>query len=505
MKWFVSFFVLLILNFDAVAADVFAGDKYLSSDLVVHNGERYMPDSVHITDDIKIENNGLFQTEVFVDDGVRLYLENHAVINSSFNLGSDARIIQVINDNADMVGVKFNVGYDVLVDGADGLALSNVLEFATDADVLHLRDSVLDINDIAGTISRNIEIGGDVVLRANDFSRFYDVPFLENASGVGTVRLYGGAGDPLFADVVRFEDNKLYFGRVRETDYVKIFNDGCGAFLNDLRINNPNDSLLGAMDRADNMDALRHIMMRSVRFNPGVLQDVIGVVNSVNMMGYIFDTAAGANVIIADDFNSYGAKFSVHENLTDNISGAVSLRIGNIEYENWLDKFDGNYFGGDISFGWDLSDKIWLRAIGGLTYGIFDTGRVFYDNKVMNSPDVLAGFLYADFGYDFDLFDMLKLRLWGGVENNFYVVSGVDYYDSALHGGMSVGWSVDMMGIRYDYSAGMDTNTDSKIGVFGRIGFWSDMDAIGGDATAGVMHVFDMLAYKVALNMRWMF
>lgn len=505
MKWFVSFFVLLILNFDAMAADVFAGDKYLNSDLVVQDGERYMPDSVHITDDIKIDNNGLIQTDVFVDDGVRLYLENHAVINSSFNLGSDARVIQVIKDNADMVSVDFNVGYDVLVNDADGLVLSSILEFATDAEILHLRDSVLDINDVVGTISRNIEIGGDVVLRANDFSRFYDVPFLENASGVGTVRLYGGTGDPLFADVVRFEDNKLYFSRVRETDYVKIFNDGYGAFLNDLRINNPNDSLLDVMDRADNMDALRHIMMRSVRFNPGVLRDVIGVLNSVNMMEDNFDTAVGANAIIADDFNSYGAKFSVHENLTDNFAGAVSLRIGNIEYENWLDKFDGNYYGGDISFGWDLSDKIWVRAIGGLTYGIFDTGMVFYDNKVVNSPDVLAGFLYADFGYDFDLFDVLKLHLWGGVENNFYVVSGVDYYDSAVRGGMSVVRSVDMMGIRYDYSAGMDTNTNSKIGVFGRIGFWSDMDAIGGDATAGVMRVFDMLAYKVALNMRWMF
>lgn len=505
MKWFALFLFLLFSNFDAMAADVFAGDKYLNSDLVVHNGERYMPDSVHITDDIKIENNGMFQTDVFVDDGVRLYLENHAVINSSFNLGSDARIIQVIKDKADMVSVEFNVGYDVLVDGADGLALYSVLEFATDADILHLRDSVLDINDVTGTISRNIEIGGDVVLWANDFSRFYDVPFLENVSGMGTIRLYGGTSDPLFADVVRFEDNKLYFGRVRETDYVKIFNDGYGAFLNDLRINNPNDALLDAMDRADSMDALRHIIMCSVRFNPGVLRDVIGVVNSVNMMGHIFDTAAGANVIIADDFNSYGAKFSVHKKLTDNFTGMASLRIGNVEYENWLDKFDGNYFGGDVSFGWDLSDKIWVRAIGGLTYGVFDTGRVFYENKVVNSPDVLAGFLYTDFGYDFDLFDMLKLRLLGGVENNLYVVSGVDYYDRALRGGMSVGCSVDMMGIRYDYDVGLDANTDSKIGVFGRIGFWSDMDAIGGDATVGVMRVFDTLAYKVALNMRWMF
>lgn len=505
MKWFALFLFLLFSNFDAMAADVFAGDKYLNSNLVVHNGERYMPDSVHITDDIKIENNGMFQTDVFVDDGVRLYLENHAVINSSFNLGSDARIIQVIKDKADMVGAEFNVGYDVLVNGADGLALYSVLEFATDADILHLRDSVLDINDVTGTISRNIEIGGDVVLRANDFSRFYDVPFLENVSGMGIIRLYGGTSDPLFADIVRFEDNKLFFGRVRETDYVKIFNDGYGAFLNDLRVNNPNDGLLGAMDRADSMDALRHIMMRSVRFNPGVLRDVIGVINSVNMMGYNFDTGAGANAIIADDFNSYGVNFSVHKKLTDNFTGMASLRIGNVEYENWLDKFDGNYFGGDVSFGLDLSDKIWVRAIGGLTYGVFDTGRVFYENKVVNSPDVLAGFLYTDFGYDFDLFDMLKLRLWGGVENNLYVVSGVDYYDRALRGGMSVGGSVDMMGIRYDYDVGVDANTDSKIGVFGRIGFWSDMDAIGGDATAGVMHVFDTLAYKVAFNLRWMF
>jgi hypothetical protein len=192
----------------------------------------------------------------------------------------------------------------------------------------------------------------------------------------------------------------------------------------------------------------------------------------------------------------------LHENLTDNISGAVSLRIGNIEYENWLDKFDGNYFGGDISFGWDLLDKIWLRAIGGVTYGVFDTSRVFYDNKVVDSPDVLAGFLYADFGYDFDFFDVLNLRLLGGVENNLYVVSGVDYYDFAVRGGVAVGRSVDMMGIRYDYNVGIEANTDSKISAYGRIGFWSDMDAIGGDATFGVMRVFDTLAYKVALNVQ---
>lgn len=502
MKRFMLFLALLFLNFDAIAFDVFGGNKYLYSNFVVHYAEKYMPDSVHITDDIKIENNGLFQTDVFVDDGVRLYIENHAVIHSNFDLGNNARIIQVVNDNADMVSVEFNVGYDVLVDEADGLALDGVLEFATNADVLHLRDSVLDINNVAGTISRNVEIGGDVVLQANDFSGFYDVPFLENVSGVGTVRLYGGAGDPLFADVVRFEDNKLYFGRVREMDYMKIFNDERGVLLNDWRVTNPKDNLLNVMDEADSMDALRNIMMQSVRFNPGVLRDVIAVINFANVMDYNFDAGAGVAAVLSDDFNSYGLKISVRENLTDDFAGAISLRIGNVEYENWLDKFDGNYFGGDVYFGWDLSDKVWARAIGGLTYGIFDTGRVFYDNKVVDSPDVLAGFLYADFGYDFDFFDVLNLRLWGGVENNLYVVSGVDYYDFAVRGGVVVGRSVDMMGIRYDYNVGIEANTDSKISAYGRIGFWSDMDAIGGDATFGVMRVFDTLAYKVALNVQ---
>ena len=101
-----------------------------------------------------------------------------------------------------------------------------------------------------------------------------------------------------------------------------------------------------------------------------------------------------------------------------------------------------------------------------------------------------------------NIFEVFDLSVWGGVENNFYAVDNAGEFECAMRLGGAINKSVELMGFGYSYAVGVDVNTDARVSFLGRIGFWSEMDMIGGDATFNVMHVFDMSVYKLTLNAR---
>lgn len=230
----------------------------------------FRPGVVNVNDTLDFVNNGGVNTTFSICDGCQIFIHNRGDFVADFSLGNNSRVIQVVAGADEWNPIDSDVKYTLMIDGEDGLNLGN--GFNVDAlNNIILKDSVLNISDVILMSGVNIDLRGDIVLMADDFGGLYDMPIIGNVSGDGRVRIVSNNENPLYADVSYLVDNQLFVKRVRETDYKKIFDNDMGLFLNNLRIQRPDDGLVRALDIAPDMDALHRVMARSVRMNPELL------------------------------------------------------------------------------------------------------------------------------------------------------------------------------------------------------------------------------------------
>ncbi len=505
MRCLLLLFVYVLFAVHDAWSGVISGDKFVSHDFVIENADYYMPDSLHVSGVVEIENNGLLKTNVVLNDNTTLIIENHADVNSVFELGSHAQIIQKISDANDMVYIDFNVPYSVLVDDANMLQLNALINFADEADKLILSDSVLVVNEALEKNLENVELRGDVFLVADDISALYDVPFITGVSGTGGVYLITNNLNPLFADVAVMRNGDLYFERHREYDYAKVFSNDKGRFLNLLRKRNPNDKLLHALDSVSDMNSFNRVLNHSARFNSENLVRPLKILNALNYFDYAEGLFSDVLGVMSEDFYSYGIGIGVRENVLSGLNIGVGLRLGKIKYDSDYDDYTGNLYGVDLSVLWNLNDNIMMRVLGGVLYQDTDIGNVFYENRMYENPDVMQGYLKTDVAYRFDLTDSFYLDAYFGLNINAYSVVDIVDFDSNFYSGVMLGYEFDMMGIKYNYLFGADINTDSDIGMHASVGFVSYMDMIGGNAKIDAVRMFDVMTYKLSLNARFLF
>ena len=505
MRCLSAFFVILLSVIHAAWSGVIGGDAFVSADFVIENGDFYMPDSLHVSGVVKIENNGILNTDVFVNDGAILFIENHSGVNSVFDLGDGAQVVQLISDADDMSPINFNVPYSVLVDAANMLALTDVINFANGADKIILDDSVLDINGIAAGSVNNIELRGDVFLVVDSVDDLSDVPFISGVSGTGRVHVISPQLNPLFTDVARLRGGDLYLERVRVQDYEKVFNNDMGRYLNALRLKNKNDKLLYALDSAKDIDSFYSVLRHSVRLNNKMLARPLRILNAFNRFESDGVTSADVWGVMSDEFYAYGIGAGVRENIMSNLNVGIEFGIGKVNYDGDYDVYAGDLFSADLSALWNLNDSIAVRGIAGVLYQNTDVGDVFYENRVYENPDVMMWDLKADIGYKLLLADSFYLDAYTGLNFNGYSVTGFVDNDFDLYSGVNLGYEFDAVGIRYDCHIGANVNADSDIGVHGSIGFMSDMDMVGGNVNFTAIHMFDVMTYKLSLGVRFLF
>ena len=491
-----------------INGDVQYGIKYIDSSLVIGNNITYAPDSLFVTETILLENNGVLETDVYVCDICDLFVKNRGVINSDFYLGDASRLFQVVTDENDMIYADFGVEYSVLLDGANNLSLDSVLDFVDDAGLLVLKNSVLDINGVAPGLDRPIEIAGDISLRISELDNLYERVFFENVSGNGVVYLITDRPDVLFSDVAYVTDGKLVFSRVRETDYVKIFNNDLGFYLNSLRIQNPNDTLLVRLDDATSMNQLHDIMSRTVRLNPDVLLDLmrgVDVMTRVAKLNPGYGMLIEPMFILSDDFNVRGLGVGYSDSIINKLDLAFFIRVGDIRYESDFDDFAGLFYGLDLMANYSFDNNVFIRGEVGLAHYVFDIGSAFYQGNIVSSPAGITAGLGMDTGYEFNISDSFSVSPFVGLEYLYNEVEMESFGVFRSRVGARLGYAYEVMGIGYNYDVFVNVNSELDCEFMGRVAFWSDLDALGGDISFGIGDVDANKMYKISIGARAQF
>lgn len=501
--FFLSCFLPVLGLADVVInGDVWFGDKYVDSDVFIDTGVTYAPNMMTVMETINLENNGELKTDVYLCDRCDLFVRNRGVINSNFYLGDSARLIQVVSDERDVDDTDFGVSYSVLVDGANNLSLEHVIDVFDGADRVILQNSVLDVNRLTPGIDTELVINGEVGFVIDDLNGLYDVVFLENVSGNGLVRVITDNSDVMFSDVAYIRDGNLFFTRVRETDYSKIFKDDLGVFLDFLRIRDVNDDLILALDGANDMKGLYDVMGKSVRLNPNALLNLMRAVGRVVAHDFNYSDGVVLSPIFGwgDDFHVWGLNIGYFDGFAENGRWGMVLHAGNIDYESDVDVFSGIFYGAGLVAKYDFENNLFLRGTADFLRYSMDIDYAFYDNNVVESPSGDGIRMRADMGYKLDFADSFLLTPFIGVDVGRNDIAFYDKKWFDAHVGLDVGYDYDMLGIKYNYNFGINANINSEFEVLGRIGFWADADMLGGGIAAGVISVSDIIAYKLLID-----
>lgn len=501
MKVFLTFFTVCLLWVATACADSFIGDVFgqsidVDSDVVVYENIYFKPSYVNVSRTVDFINNGNVDTEFRLCAGCNLYVRNRGDFTASFLLGADAEVIQVVSNVGEFNPIFSDTEYTLMFDGFDGSSLDGDLT----GNVV-LKNSVMELDALS--YSESVELIGDNVLVVDDASGLNGCMLLGNVSGDGRVRIEANSTDRLYAYVGFIDEGKLFVRYQRETDYEKVFKNDVGAFLNNLRRQNPDDGLLYAMDATADMTELKQVMGKSVRLNPDVLRDVGQVMRLFyrNSWDWTYGFRTTADFIYSDDFYFYGVGGRVNAYLFG-VDLSVAVHGGKIEYKSDFDEFDGRYYGINLGAKYQMVNNLFLRGMLDFSRIDVNVGDVFYDDKVIDNPSVLyfgGGF---DFGYKYGLGDSFYLSPYAGVDitsDGVEHCAGVDY---AVRVGGDMEYSYEVLGIKYNYALGAIANTDNKIMATARVGFWSDYDGAGADINLATLRLNDVWSYQVSIGAR---
>lgn len=481
-----------------VASDVYGTVMSWDENTVVADGVVVAPKQINVIRTMLLENYGVVKTNISLCDSCDLFVKNMGDISANLIVGTDANVFHVITDANNAKPIDFDVGYTVLVDGANNLTLHQVADAASGADKVILTDSILVFDsDVVGVIG-NVELNGEVKLKTGNLDEIYNRAIFTNVSGDGRVVFLTDEMDVLYVDEAVIENSMLYVRRRRETDYTKIFSDDVGMFLNELRSDARAVGLMSQMDDATDIDDIRSVMDKSVRFNVNKLYDAMRQISMFDD-GIMFGgnrVAMSPHVIIADDFYSYGIGVNVAGQVFDDLSVGANVRVGKIEYDNNIDAFDGIYYGATVSGIYSWRDAFVRESIT-MNAASFNIGNVMYDGVNYHNPDVLYGNSITDVGFILDLSDVVYVAPYVGIDAAMYSVADLSEIDMFVRGGVGAGLALDMLGVQYEYTVNVVLNTGGEVVAIGRVGFWSEYDMAGGDVGIGIARHDNGVAYMI--------
>ena len=498
----VAMFAIHIGMADCVA-DVYGGTKFADGDFIVDSGRVFNPDNLYVNTSLKITNNGVFDTELHLCDGCDLYVVNKGSFAANIYYGVDANAYQLITSAEELNPLDVNSGYVVFVRDANRLGVNDVLNVAGGADKIIVADSNMDLNKVVTSKNIPIEFQGRVVFYVDDLGNVYGVPLLNNVSGDADITFVMNDKNPLYADVGYIANDALYVKRLRETDYVKVLGNDVGVYLNNIRVSNPNDGLLRALDSVTDMDSLYGVMNDSVRLNPNRLLESVRIIGAFDRFDFGINTGVGvqSGIVGADNFYAYdtGVNFNA---VLGGVQIGAGLRFGEINYRSSLDEFDGVYYGVNLYVNYLDDSNYFVRGGMDVRHFGFYIDNVFYDGAYVSNPNVIAGNAVVDFGRKYIFGDAIYLSPFIGLDVAVYSLEDIVETDLGVRAGVGAGYVYQLHGIRYDYGTDVIANSNDEIGVRMRAGFWSNYDEAGGDIAVSVARIFDMLSYKVAVGAR---
>lgn len=515
----IALLMTCIVNTNAYCfyVDSWIGIDYLdlTEDFIVTDTGSLDVPRIDVLTSVSIVNSGTINSDFYITDAHRVFITNSGKINGAFYVAPDAKLVQVIHENTDVTYLTVDRNFSVLVRDADDILLSDVFNIASNADKLILDNSSLVLNGVGfrrttTTGTPAIEFVGDVVIKLNsaDFIN-YSLPILRNVSDVGHVHFAVRDMNPLYNAVAYVDDGDLYMNIIRETDYGRIFENGIGRFLNDLRRDIPNDKLLSAMDSAPDIDTINSIMRDSVRLHPVNLMAPVRRMHIMDVLGGwrysdVYGIDGVADVMFSDDMVIGRANISLTGNVANNLYAVACGYVGTLVVSDDINDFTGNMYGANLMLHFD--DGIVVGNLsGGIVRADFDIGPVFDGSTTVNNPTGVSGYAAMDVGtYLYREYD-LTIIPFAGVLTNYASVLNESDTTALANVGLELNLSEYDFDILYDYGIRGSILTDGAyhIGIYAK--FSSPMDDIGARISTELIHDEFGNGYKIAFSLNMSF
>ena len=522
---FLCYFAMCFVAVDAWAAKVVGYDEVINGMSI---------DEMTQPEDLSILNYGTING-ISVAGGIDITIQNYGEVNGDIVLlcngfGICAHVTQVITG---------------IVDTDSGLNDMNLISGLSGHTVVVANDnheiSLLDVIAAAGNAGRIVLTGQNVILDVGAIGEHPAIEFNPGAGGDSTNSVsfiihgwtedwdetqpilsgivvpnandnFGGADfidvDSMFAPYAELNGSRLYARFARQTNYGIVFENELGDWLDDLRDENPDDELLGALDAARSRAGLRDVLSNSMRTNPIKLLDPVRSFNTFMLGDHIHDLAFG---IVAEPFYIYSGDFSVlgggvgvSGRVAKNLVAKFGAYAGRMDYDGELDNFNAMIYGANFGAMYKDSD-FYARAIGTVSSAKFSDLEIFDGTRGVKNPGGLSGAGIVDGGLVFRLFDEFDLTPFVGARFDYAHVSDFSDTDVNMRFGLNIDKETTVDGNRYAFgiSAVGQTNGDIYGSIYTDI--MSVVDGVGGRLQFGILNDDLGLSYRISLDAKFAF
>ena len=377
------------------------------------------------------------------------------------------------------------------------------------ADKYKFDNSVVYINNLSDWQNwiADVEFLTNVSLRIKNLGMSNNGEKLEHVSSSDVVNVSVRDADNLYTVDFTAMGGDLFLNLARETDYTKIFRDSRGAFLENIRLNHPNDKMLLAMDKAATMQELNSVMNSSYHFNQKILMNPIKTLNRAVLIDSSskIKTGIGADIdyIMSDKIDVYGGHIYVAERYED-LYFKIGVNLNRFSYSDDLNEFDGFVYGLDVC-GRQYFDNFWLDGLIGANRTNFNADDVYVNNGNTNNPKGISEYMRLSAGYDYTQISDFVISPFVGLLFQNVKVLGISDKDTNLYAGLNGKYSVIMDGIKYEYGAviGSDEKADFNIGA--NVGFLSVVDGAGAHIEINAFQNEFGINYKFSINAKVQF
>ena len=516
---FLCNFALCFVAIDAFAREI-APDEVVG-DIDINSGTE--------ESELTIINYGIIDGDISIASGIGVTIQNYGVINGAVNCSTCALVNQVITGNGDINPIAGLSGHSVVVvNNATEISLADVIAVAGNAGQIVLTglNVVVDVNAIGE--HPNMCFNSNIVLlpwespesvnTVNSASIIvygvtenWDVsqPFL---TGIEDFANFAGATfegvDSMFDPVARPYGDSLYVVLKRQTNYKKVFENDLGDWLDELRDENPDDKLIGALDAARSRAGLRDVLSNSMRTNPIRLLDPVRSFNTFIFGDHIHDLAFG---VVAEPFYIYSGDFSVlgggagvAGRITKNLVAKFGGYAGRMNYDGELDDFNAMVYGANFGALYKDSD-FYARAVGTLSSAQFKDIEIFDGVRGKQNPNGISGAGVADGGIVFRVLDEFDLTPFIGARFDYVGVAGFSDTDVNMRFGVNIDKETIVDGNKYAFglSAVGQTNGDIYGSIYTDI--MSVVDGVGGRLQFGILNDDLGLSYRISLDAKFAF
>ena len=489
----------MVIDFDVSASNYYN----ITESTFVAPGVYVEAPDIYITDSLLLDNAGTIIGNINVCQKCQLDIINSGELNVVFSVADGAIVNQIISNKAHMVSIDLDSGLNLTVqDMPDAVSFTDILNVSGDADVITFRNTNV-IWDSPGFITSNVKFEENVVLRVTDSMKIIGVPLIDNVSVVGNLTIDADINNPMFEVVPCVDNGTMYLGLVRQTDYTKFMDYDVGYFINSLRYDAYADSFIDALDGAQSVDVINEIMAESVRMSPINMMDVVRVFNMFDANDFGNDLGVGATYILGDDFNLYGGGLIGRFGLTDLEIGA-SMYLNLFDATDKYDEYNGKMFGAKIYTKYNFDNMLFRGLIGG-NITKFNLDNIFDGKTSVNNPDGKSIYGSMDLLYKFYDDNSVYAFGYAGTYYGWASILENKVTDNFGRFGAEVGYTHEIMGLRYNYSLnfGVTTDVDLMFGVRAR--YQSVIDSIGAHASIDFIDNKIGRGYKIAAGIDFKF